>query len=298
MLGSAEALSGESFWCICHRLHLVVTDAILQDPRASQTVELVRNYSKAVRASTELSREFRNAQNTARPLSLSIDMATRWNSIFRMISKFVRLYEIILNLSLRESFRDISILPTFSECVQLSEVLEPLAIITTGLQGEGNLALAFYQLNSYLSTPSISGTFSNFQIILKNNFNDRFENDLTEPSLIARTSLLWPQRTGHVMSKPLQKECWEKLIEDIDFVIPQEDILEAQQPTDPESLHSFLPASSMNYSNASETKRKMILALEELRVNWTELGNDIEQKNQSLLEFWSSLPPGFNNFSP
>ena len=298
MIASADSLCGDSLWCVCHRLNLVVTESISQDSIATQTIEMIRNYSKAVKSSTELTREFRNAQNASKPLSLSLDMITRWSSIYRMISKFVRLFETILSLSLNQSFLEISVLPPFSDCVQLRDILEPLADMTTRLQGEGNLALAYYLLEEYSSRPITGGKFSNLQNILKRRFEDRFNSDLTTPSLITRTSLLWPKKTGHVMSASLQRECWKKLIEDIEFLIPSDDNPEEEQQEDPDSLFQFLPSSSrqVNCSTAEETKSKMYRSLEELRKNWIQFGHTIDET--PLLEFWSAPPLGLYHLQP
>src|SRR3989338_93515 len=271
MIGSAECISGDTLWCVCHRLHLVVTDSLMQDTRALQVIQNVRNYCKAVRASTELSRDFKNAQQSARPLSLSLDMPTRWNSIFAMISKFIRLYQVILAVSVQDSFREISTdLPLYSDLIQLQDILKPLAMVNIALQGEGNLALAYYRLSFIAQKQTTGGVFSNLQQILKRQFDERFSGDLSTASLITRSSLLWPQSVGPSFSRQLQIECWKALIQDITFLIPTEDE-ESSAEEDPESLIQYVASEGARRTSiAAERRLAMVRALDELRKNWNQ----------------------------
>lgn len=297
MLGSSEIISGgESLWCICHRLDLVVTESLAQDPKAVQLIGQVRSYSKAVNGSTELKREFRLVQKVGKPLSLSIDMPTRWNSIYRMLSKFKRLYQVILELSLRDEFQEISSLPMYTELGHLCDILEPLAAISTGLQGEGNLALAFYLLNAYLNdikgqAEKNTDNFGNLRCLIKQNFVARFETDISHVSLLTTASLLWPQSDGHVMPSQLQKQCWLKLIDDLDFLYPEDQTVDASTE-DPDSLYQLIPSRSIFQSSASEEKTRMLRALEEFRKKWTDIGKEISERKLNPLEYWSS-PPQF-----
>ena len=98
MTGSAEQISGDTLWCVCHRLHLVVVGSISADREVAGIIDQIRTICKAFRGSTELSCLLRNAQDVSRPLRFSIDMPTRWNSTYTMFSKFLRLYHVLLSL--------------------------------------------------------------------------------------------------------------------------------------------------------------------------------------------------------
>ena len=155
MMGSAHRISGDTIWCVCHRLHLLITDSIDQDPKARKVVDNIRSFSRAVRVSTELTQAFRSQQNSQKPKSLCLDMPTRWNSIFRMISKF-SVYQTILDLAEKQEFAPlIQFVPVLLDVVQLKRILEPFDFMTTFFQGDGIIAEVLPRL---LSIETMSST--------------------------------------------------------------------------------------------------------------------------------------------
>ena len=302
MTGSAEQISGDTLWCVCHRLHLVVVGSISADREVAGIIDQIRTICKAFRGSTELSCLLRNAQDVSRPLRFSIDMPTRWNSTYTMISKFLRLYHVLLSLRGCDGFESPTI-PVYSSIAKLQEILQPLSDITTMLQGDGKLAETYYYLTSLRQslTATASREFPRFVNALKCEFASRFDPELTTPSLITRTSLLFPHPEGPGVTPELQKQCWIKLIKDIDFLVPTAVSTQPVQSVAPDSLLNFVDI-PLTLSARDITIKSMIEALDELRRNWTHYGrgfHDEKPKEKcTCLEFWKAAPTQLTQLRP
>ena len=96
MKAAKKTVGGSEFsWCVCHLLSLAAFGAVEQDPCVNKIVEVVRDISKFFRRhlpSTHLSKTQKEKGNGKTPLVPTLDVATRWNSTFAMLQKFVRLF--------------------------------------------------------------------------------------------------------------------------------------------------------------------------------------------------------------
>ena len=108
MFNSAAELA-ENAWCISHRLHLVVKDAIEQDTRVKSLIDKIHSYVKRVRKSPKRTDMFLQSQPDTQPLKLILDNPLRWSSIYRMLERFEKLLPTIIALRSHPLFRGILI---------------------------------------------------------------------------------------------------------------------------------------------------------------------------------------------
>ena len=91
-----KTVGGSDFsWCFCHLLSLAAFGAVEDDPKVRKMVEVVREISKFFRRflpSTHLKKAQEEKDKGKIPLVPTLDVPTRWNSVFAMLQKFVRLF--------------------------------------------------------------------------------------------------------------------------------------------------------------------------------------------------------------
>jgi len=104
------------------------------------------------------------------------------------------------------------------------------------------------------------------------------------------------------MSKELQTRCWQKLIDDISFLVPPDDSAQPNEEDDDDSdsLFKLIPESLLpvRRSISEEKKMSMMRALNELHKRWTAFGREIREKQQSALDFWRTAPSLIVNLQP
>lgn len=116
------------FGCMAHKINLIVTGNIINSP----TIEDCRKLSKKIRNTSSIKYLLQNINETHKPVTISLDVETRWNSTYIMIRDILK-YEYYIkqlvetnNLLTKEQWKEIK---------KTKETLKPFYKMTKSVSG-------------------------------------------------------------------------------------------------------------------------------------------------------------------
>jgi len=187
--------------CYLHDQHLMVMTALTAVPAMCATVAKVDRLVAAVSKSTVRQQQLRRALLVLglKPLQVVKRTATRWNSLFDMLDRFLSVYPGLCVLAAKGSFESCAsfiAMPSDGEHLALQrlvEVLRPIKIVSKVLQTTTN-AMAFLPhitmdlYEQLASQPHELNTIVAFKVALRQQLTSRLSkhySDATQPSLLA-----------------------------------------------------------------------------------------------------------------
>lgn len=123
--------------CFAHSLNLVVTRVIEASDSVKNLISQVKTIVTYFKQSTTAADELRKSQNNNAPLRLIQDVATRWNSTFYMLERFLELIDTVSSVLLKLPKSPPML--TASEVAiarELIKVLAPIEIVSREMCGE------------------------------------------------------------------------------------------------------------------------------------------------------------------
>lgn len=162
-----KELGWKFFGCFAHSINLVVTDGLTVSAEINSLISKIKAIVSHFKRSTTSNQRFIDMQKNSgkEPLKLLQDVATRWNSTFYMLKRFVDLEEYIKS-TIAVIDKDLPILTQeeWKTCHQLCKVLKPFEEVTKTISGEK------YATGS-LVIPLSNGLKAVCQNLLKMEFN-------------------------------------------------------------------------------------------------------------------------------
>ncbi|XP_015782274.1 zinc finger BED domain-containing protein 4-like [Tetranychus urticae] len=131
--------------CVAHQLNLVVCDSLEKDLRIAQLVTAVKTIVTLFKKSDVLMRELMQERERKglSKLKLIQDVATRWNSTFYMLQRYMELHNEISHVLLYSGKRDIDLSDAQIECIgEIVSVLEVFEEITCDISGESYITIS------------------------------------------------------------------------------------------------------------------------------------------------------------
>ncbi|XP_031330565.1 zinc finger BED domain-containing protein 1-like [Photinus pyralis] len=136
-------LGWKHFGCFAHSINLVVNDG-LKGEDISQIINKVKyivGHFKRSHSATQKLLTYQQNQGTGVPLKLLQDVATRWNSTFYMLERFIALEDTVKATMALTNMDPTSHLTTdeWVAIKQILQVLKPFEKVTKTVSGEGYL---------------------------------------------------------------------------------------------------------------------------------------------------------------
>ncbi|CAH2084129.1 unnamed protein product [Euphydryas editha] len=130
-----------TFGCLAHKLNLVVQDALdLINDTTVKVNKIVNHFRKSTISKERLLTYQMNQQNIAQPKTVIKSVATRWNSVYLMLQRFVELKE-ALRATIPNLDVDLPIIPIEEwKCIeQICIILKPFYEATSEMTAESYL---------------------------------------------------------------------------------------------------------------------------------------------------------------
>lgn len=178
-------LGWKHFGCFAHTLNLIVTDALDSvQPIINKVKSIVTYFKRSTSSNTKLMK-YQNQSGVEIPKKLIQDVATRWNSTFYMVERFVELENAIRATIgiVNDSLNQLT-LEEWNILKELCQILKPFEDATKCISGENFISASLVivlnrgllNLCEQFSKENLTTTTKNIVVLLEKGIRNRLGN--------------------------------------------------------------------------------------------------------------------------